>query len=248
MIKNILIICMFLHVVFINAQQNDPLITKDTLAQQIWVDSLLNTMTIDEKIGQLFMVQAYSNKDENHEKFIDSLIRNIRHWWVNFYARNSSKTGSFNQQFQVASKIPLFIGFDGEWGLDMRLQDTYRFPWNMTLGAIRDNSLITAFGVQVGKHCKRMGIHINFAPVVDINTNPENPIIGNRSFGENRENVTEKAQAFINGIQTQQVLANAKHFPGHGDTETDSHKALPVLDFNIAAIRFDRIVSIQKIV
>ena len=124
------------------------------------------------------------------------------------------------------------IGFDGEWGLDMRLKNSYRFPWNMSLGAIQDNSLIHNFGEHIGNHARRIGIHVNFAPVVDINTNPLNPIIGNRSFGENKKNVTQKAIAFSEGMQSVGVLANAKHFPGHGDTSTDSHLKLPVLNFN----------------
>jgi beta-glucosidase-like glycosyl hydrolase/CubicO group peptidase (beta-lactamase class C family) len=224
---------MVFTVAFLKAQNTDPLKTKDTLAQNKWVDTLLNNMTIDEKIGQLFMVQAYSNKDEGHRIFIEELIEKHHIGGLIFMQGTPEKQALLNNKYQSISKIPLLIGFDGEWGLDMRLKNTYRYPWNMALGAIRDNSLITAFGVQVGKHCKRLGIHINFAPVVDVNTNPENPIIGNRSFGENRDNVTNKALAFIQGMQSQHVLANAKHFPGHGDTSTDSHKTLPVLDFSI---------------
>jgi beta-glucosidase-like glycosyl hydrolase/CubicO group peptidase (beta-lactamase class C family) len=135
-------------------------------------------------------------------------------------------------KYQSISKTPLLIGQDAEWGLDMRLKNTFRFPWNMTLGAIRDNQLIEQFGKQLAQQCKRIGVNINFAPVVDINTNPENPIIGNRSFGENRDNVTNKASAFIRGLQSEHVLACAKHFPGHGDTASDSHTSLPVLNFN----------------
>ncbi len=224
---------MLFSVAFLKAQSTDPLKAKDTLAQNKWVDTLLNNMSIDEKIGQLFMVQAYSNKDEKHSVFIENLIEKYHIGGLIFMQGTPEKQAQLNTKYQSISKVPLLIGFDGEWGLDMRLKNTYRFPWNMTLGAIRDNSLITAFGVQVGKHCKRLGIHINFAPVVDVNTNPENPIIGNRSFGENRDNVTDKALAFIQGMQSQHVLANAKHFPGHGDTSTDSHKTLPVLDFTI---------------
>jgi len=224
----------------LRAQNSDPLMTKDSLAQTKWVDSILNKMTVGEKIGQLFMVQAYSNKDEEHTLFINSLIENYHIGGLIFMQGTTEKQALLNNNYQSISKIPLLIGFDGEWGLDMRLENTYRFPWNMTLGAIRDNKLIEEFGIRLGKQCKRLGININFAPVVDINTNPENPIIGNRSFGENRENVTQKALAFINGMQSQQVLANAKHFPGHGDTATDSHKALPVLDFDM-----DRLDSIE---
>ena len=213
------------------AQSIDPLRTKDFKAQEIWVDSILNNMTLDEKIGQLFMIQAYSNSDDKHEKFITDMIEKYHVGNLIFMQGTPEKQAVLNNKYQALSKLPLLIGFDGEWGLDMRLKNTYRFPWNMTLGAIRDNSLIKQFGEHLGKHCKRLGIHINFAPVVDININPKNPIIGNRSFGESKENVTEKAIAFSNGMQSFGVLANAKHFPGHGDTASDSHHSLPVLNF-----------------
>jgi beta-glucosidase-like glycosyl hydrolase/CubicO group peptidase (beta-lactamase class C family) len=121
---------------------------------------------------------------------------------------------------------------DAEWGLSMRLDSTYAFPWNMTLGAIKDDKLVEQTGRYIGEHCKRLGVHFNFAPDVDINTNPKNPIIGNRSFGEDRDNVTRKASAFMKGMQDTGVLASAKHFPGHGDTDSDSHKSLPTINFN----------------
>src|SRR5690606_24354425 len=129
-------------------------------------------------------------------------------------------------RFQAHAEIPLFVGIDAEWGLAMRLDSTYAFPWNMTLGAIQDLQLIEEMGNQMGKHSKRMGIHFNFAPVVDVNTNPLNPIIGNRSFGENPINVTQKAIALTKGLQGAGVFATAKHFPGHGDTDKDSHHTL----------------------
>ena len=231
MIKKTVLIALIFYGSFLNAQSIDPLLVKDTLAQQKWVDTLLNNMTIDEKIGQLFMVAAYSNKDDNHEKFIANLIEKYHIGALIFFQDDPLKQAKLTNKYQAQSKIPLLIGIDGEWGLNMRLKETYRFPWNMTLGAIQNNSLITAFGVQVGKHCNRLGIHMNFAPVVDVNTNPENPIIGNRSFGENPINVAGKSSAFTLGIQSQKVLASAKHFPGHGDTATDSHHTLPTVDF-----------------
>ena len=197
-----------------------------------WVDSIVNNMTIEEKIGQLFMIQAYSNKDKKHEKFITDLIQNYHIGNLIFMQGTPKKQAILTNKYQALSKIPLMIGFDGEWGLDMRLKNTFRYPWNMTLGAIRNNDLIEKFGKQLGKHCKRLGIHINFAPVVDINTNPDNPIIGNRSFGENKKNVTQKAMAFTRGMQSENVLASAKHFPGHGDTSSDSHYILPVINFD----------------
>ena len=123
------------------------------------------------------------------------------------------------------------MAMDAEWGLAMRLDSTFAYPWNMTLGAIADNKIVYDIGKQIGAHVKRMGMHINFSPVVDINTNPNNPIIGNRSFGEDRDNVTNKALAYMRGMQSTGILANAKHFPGHGDTDLDSHKILPTISF-----------------
>ena len=215
------------------SQRPDPLLTDDGVAQQQWVDSILKSMTIDEKIGQLFMVQAYSNKDENHQAYIEKLITNYHIGNLIFMQGTPLKQAELTNRYQSISKVPLMIGFDGEWGLDMRLKDTYKFPWNMTLGAIQDDELLQKFGQRVGKHCKRIGIHVNFAPVVDINTNPNNPIIGNRSFGEDKFNVANKAIAFTKGMQGVGVLANAKHFPGHGDTSTDSHETLPSVDFDV---------------
>ncbi len=220
----------------LQAQQINPLHTKDLEAQEIWVDSIVKKMSVDEKIGQLFMVAAYSNKDKKHENFIKKLIKEYHIGALIFFQDDPVKQAKLTNEYQSLSKTPLLIGVDGEWGLNMRLKNTYRFPWNMTLGAIRNNQLITDFGKQVGKHCKRLGIHINFAPVIDVNTNPKNPIIGNRSFGENHINVAAKGVAFSNGIQSEGVLACAKHFPGHGDTSTDSHKTLPMVSFSAKRI------------
>ena len=223
----------FLVTFFNSYSQNlDPLRTDDYYAQEKWVDSILNSMTVDQKMGQLFMIQAYSNLDTVHENKIKEMIQKYHVGNLIFMQGTPSKQVQLTNTYQSLSKIPLMIGFDGEWGLDMRLQNTYKFPWNMTLGAIQDNTLIRKFGEHLGRHAKRVGIHVNFAPVVDINTNPLNPIIGNRSFGEDKQNVTQKAIAFSQGMQSEGVLANAKHFPGHGDTATDSHLKLPVLTFN----------------
>ncbi|WP_417874920.1 glycoside hydrolase family 3 N-terminal domain-containing protein [Xanthomarina gelatinilytica] len=214
------------------SQTTNPLIAKDAEAQQKWVDSLYNQMSLEEKIGQLFMVQAFSNQGLAHENLISQLITNHHIGGIIFSKGDPMSQARINNIFQDASKIPLLIGMDAEWGLSMRLENTYAFPWNMTLGAITDNSLIEQVGKQLGEHCKRLGVHFNFAPVVDINTNPINPIIGNRSFGEDRDNVTNKALAFMKGMQEAGVLANAKHFPGHGDTDSDSHKTLPTIHFD----------------
>ena len=218
------------------SQRLDPLRTIDFEAQNVWVDSIMNTMSIDEKIGQLYMVQAYSNLDQKHEDFITEMISKYHVGNLVFMQGTPKKQAELTNRYQDTAKVPLLIGFDGEWGLDMRLKNTYRFPWNMTLGAIKNDALIKQFGKHLGQHAKRIGIHINFAPVIDINTNPANPIIGNRSFGESKENVTQKAIAFIKGMQGEGVLANGKHFPGHGDTATDSHHTLPLLNFDEARL------------
>ena len=205
----------------------DPLMTKDSVAQKIWVDSIMTTMTTEEKIGQLFMVAAYSNRDEKHEKYISSLISKYHIGALIFFQDQAIKQVELTNHYQTLSRIPLFVGLDGEWGLRMRLKNTVAFPYNMALGAIRDDQLIFEMGKQMGKHMRREGVNINFAPVVDVNTNPLNPVIGNRSFGEDKENVTRKAIALMKGLQSQGVMASAKHFPGHGDTAQDSHKTLP---------------------
>ena len=225
-------ILLLLFVIPLFSQQNNPLITKDSQKQKQWVDSVLNKFSVEEKIGQLFMVPAYSTGDIKEEKKIKTLIKKYKIGGLIFMKGEPVSQVKLTNEYQKIANIPLLIGFDGEWGLDMRLKNTYKFPWNMTLGAIQDTSLVRQFGQQVGKHCNRVGITINFAPVVDVNTNPDNPIIGNRSFGENKFNVAQKAIAFTDGMQQEHVLACAKHFPGHGDTATDSHKTLPSVNFD----------------
>ncbi|WP_130733648.1 glycoside hydrolase family 3 N-terminal domain-containing protein [Flavobacterium sp. J27] len=202
------------------------------LPQEKWVDSIYNQLSFEEKVGQLFMVAAYSNKNESHYKEIDELVEKYKVGGLIFFQGGPVRQAQLTNRYQSKSKVPLFIGIDAEWGLSMRLDSTYRYPWNMTLGAIQDFKLIEKMGIQMGEQSKRMGIHFNFAPVVDINTNPSNPIIGNRSFGEDKINVANAAIALTTGLQSQGVFATAKHFPGHGDTETDSHHTLPVVKFS----------------
>ena len=197
-----------------------------------WVDSVYNAMTLEEKFGQLFMVAAYSNKDSAHYNAIDKLIQENKIGGLIFFQGGPVRQAKLTNRFQSKSKIPLFIGIDAEWGLGMRLDSTYRYPWNMTLGAIQDMNLLEKVGVQMGEQSKRLGLQFNFAPVLDINTNPKNPIIGFRSFGEDKFKVTERAIALMKGFQSQGVFSTGKHFPGHGDTETDSHKSLPTIHFS----------------
>ncbi len=205
--------------------QNPPFYTNDTH----WADSVFKTLTPDERIAQLFMVAAYSNKDKAHMKEIKKLIDDYKIGGLIFFQGGPIRQALQTNCYQCCSKVPLFIAIDAEWGLAMRLDSTTKFPRQMTLGAIQNDSLIYQMGAEIARQCKRLGMQINFAPVVDINNNPLNPVISNRSFGENKYNVTRKALMYMKGMQDNGVLANAKHFPGHGDTDSDSHKTLPTV-------------------
>ncbi|MEZ7499584.1 glycoside hydrolase family 3 N-terminal domain-containing protein [Flavobacterium sp. Arc3] len=205
---------------------------KTTDSESIWVDNIYSKMTLEEKIGQLFMISAYSNKDESHQEAVEKLVTENHVGGIIFFQGGPVRQANLTNRYQAKAKVPLFIAIDGEWGLSMRLDSTYRYPWNMTLGAIQDLKLVEKVGQNMGEENKRMGIHFNFAPVIDINTNPKNPIIGNRSFGESKINVANKATALMKGQQSQGVFSTGKHFPGHGDTSTDSHKTLPTVGFS----------------
>jgi len=225
-----------------------PLDTSDVELQKIWVDSTYNALSLKEKIGQLYMVQVFSNQDAATKKIILNQITANHIGGVIYSNGGPVRQVQLNNELQAASKIPLLVGMDAEWGLSMRLDSTYAFPWNMTLGAVKDLDLIRQTGVQIGEHCKRIGVHFNFAPVVDINTNPKNPIIGNRSFGEEKEEVTKRALALMEGMQSVGVLANAKHFPGHGDTSSDSHKTLPTINFSAKRIDSLELYPYKKLI
>lgn len=221
---------------FYAQETSNPLLAKDVEGQKKWVDSVYTSLTLNEKIAQLYMVQVFSSQTEAEKAKILDQIKTNKIGGIIYSKGGPYRQALLNNELQAVSKTPMLIGMDAEWGLSMRLDSTYSFPWNMTLGAVKDNYLIEQTGRQLGEHCKRLGVHFNFAPVVDINTNPNNPIIGNRSFGEDRDNVTEKAAAFMKGMQSTGVLANAKHFPGHGDTEADSHLTLPTVAFDAKRI------------
>lgn len=199
------------------------------LPKTVWTDSVIQTLTLDEKIGQLIMVPGYSNRNKAHEDELSALIEQYKVGGIIFFQGNPVDQARMTNRYQSESKLPLLIALDGEWGLEMRLDNTMRFPYQMTLGAIQDDSLIYEMGKVIAEHHKRVGIHVNFAPVIDINNNPRNPVINYRSFGEDRENVTAKGIMYMRGMQDNGVIASAKHFPGHGDTDKDSHYTLPVI-------------------
>lgn len=222
---------LFLPLILFAQDKTSPLYVNEK--QTAWVNSVYDSMTLDEKIGQLFMVAAYSNKGSSHESEIRNLIEKESIGGLIFMQDDAFRQVELVNEFQKISKIPLLIGMDAEWDLSMRLKNTNRFPWSMTMGALPGNPLVRNMGEKVSEHLKRVGAHFNFAPVVDVNVNPENPIIGNRSFGSDPVNVAEKGWAYAEGMQRNGILASAKHFPGHGDTDQDSHKTLPTIPHSI---------------
>lgn len=194
-----------------------------------WADSVLQSMTVEEKIGQLFMIAAYSNKDAYHEDLVEYYVKHYHIGGLIFMQGDPLSQARLTNRYQEAARYPLLIATDAEWGLAMRLDNTVSYPRQLTLGAIEDDRLIYEMGREIARQHQRLGIHVNFAPVADVNNNPANPVINDRSFGENRENVAAKSIAYMKGLQDQGVLACAKHFPGHGDTDVDSHYDLPVI-------------------
>lgn len=195
-----------------------------------WVDSIMSRMSLDEKLGQLFTVRAYSKADDADVASVKKWISKYHVGGICFFQGSPKRQVELTNEYQALSKIPMLISIDGEWGLGMRFPESaISFPRQLTLGAIQDNSIIEEFGREVAYQMKNMGIHMNFGPVVDVNNNIKNPVINDRSFGEDKYNVSAKALAYMNGMQNNGLLACAKHFPGHGDTETDSHADLPVI-------------------
>ena len=198
-------------------------------AEQHWVDSVMATLTPREKIAQMMSVRAYSNKGPEHVNAIAGLIRNYGIGGVTFFQGGPLRQAQLTNQYQQLSRVPLLISLDAEWGLGMRLDSTFSFPYQMTLGAMTAEEPVYDMAAEIARQLKCIGVHINLAPVVDINNNPANPVIHIRSFGEDRSNVARKGIAYMKGLQDNGVLAVAKHFPGHGDTDSDSHHTLPVI-------------------
>ena len=217
---------------FFIGQTQNPLLSEDYSKQNRWVDSIYNNLDLEEKIGQLITVWVATKYGEDEIKHISKLIEDYKLGGLIFSLGDIKSQAKAINKFQKQSKVPLLISMDAEWGIGMRLDDAFSFPYNMTLGAIENDSLIFQVGKRIGFHAKRLGVQINFAPVVDINTNPANPIIGFRSFGEDKYNVSNKALNYLKGMHYHGIMGAAKHFPGHGDTETDSHLTLPTIGFS----------------
>jgi len=219
---------------YLQAQFSPKNITKDLDKKAVkYADSLYAKLSMDERIGQLYIVALYTNKDQNHISGVRKLVEQERIGGIILMQDDAEQEIALVNEFQKKSRVPMLFGMDAEWGLYQRIKTAHKFPWAMTLGAIQDNGLVYEMASKIAEDAKKMGIYWNFAPVVDVNTNPKNPIIGNRSFGSDVQNVIAKSLAYAQGLQDNGVLAAIKHFPGHGDTDVDSHLDLPVVKHSL---------------
>ena len=227
--KCILTIIINLIAISVSAQKEDYV--QSLNHQNHWVDSVFRKMSRRKKIAELFFVRAQTNRGQAYEDSVGVVIKNEQVGGLVFFQGGPVRQANLINKYQKLAHVPLLIAMDGEWGIGMRLDSTISYPYQMTLGAIQDNSLIYKMGQQVAYDFKRLGMQMNFGPVMDINNNPDNPVIKYRSFGDNKYNVTAKGIAYLKGMQDAGLLTTAKHFPGHGDTNTDSHLDLPLLPF-----------------
>jgi beta-N-acetylhexosaminidase len=233
-----------------------------------WAEKTLQSLTLEQKIGQLFIVAAASNFEQPNEILAASMFASpytmteenvlplIKDYYVGgvvfLYKSDPIRQIALTEKFQKHAGLPLLITQDSEWGLSMRLDidptKVVRYPRAMTLGAVQDEKIMYAIGFEIGMQCKAIGVHVNFAPVCDVNNNPENPVIADRSFGDNPEHVALCAARFARGLQDAGILACAKHFPGHGDTTTDSHSALPVIAHSKERLEALELISFRKLI
>ncbi len=213
-----------------------------------WAIAQMRSMSLGQKIGQLIHIAAWSNKSQVHIDDITHLIHEYGIGGLIFFQGSPERQAQQTNYYQSISKVSLMISIDAEWGLGMRLDGVEAFPYQLTLGAIKESGIICEMGATVGKQLKRLGVNVNFAPVIDINTNPNNPVINFRSFGENKTEVATRGISYMKGMQNEGVLACAKHFPGHGDTDADSHKELPLLDKSLAELVETELYPFKKLI
>lgn len=205
-------------------------VEKDKKCEQ-WVDSVFNRMSLRERIGQLFIYTIAPQQSKANKELLRKVVKEYKVGGLLFSGGLMQNQAILTNDAQQMADVPLMVTFDGEWGLSMRLRGTPVFPKNMILGCIQDDELIYEYGREMARQCRELGVRVNFAPVADVNINPHNPVINTRSFGESPVNVANKVIAYAKGLQDGGVLSVCKHFPGHGDTDVDSHKALPMLSF-----------------
>jgi len=213
-----------------------------------WVDSILTSMSLDQKIGQLMMIATYSNLNETHYRNVELLIERYHIGGLVFFQGSPSKQLELTNRYQRLADVPILIGMDAEWGVSMRLDSILPFPRPMTLGAIEDDRYLYNYGAEIARQCRLMGVHVNFAPVLDVNNNASNPVINVRSFGEITDWVAAKGVSYFQGLQDNGIIGVGKHFPGHGDTDIDSHHALPVIRHPIKHLDSIELVPFKKAV
>ena len=223
----------------VSAGYNDP-------AASQWADSVFNSMDAERRVGQL-IAQVVDPRNLNAAKStVKRLVENYNIGFIYFSEGTLENHAELANYANAVSQLPVMVGLDGEWGLSMRMDDTPRFPKNMTLGAIQDDRLLYDYGKEMAAECRMAGVNLNFAPAVDVNSNPSNPVIGTRSFGEDPHNVARKAVAYAKGLEDNGVLSSAKHFPGHGDTDKDSHKTLPVVNRSLIELQSTELVPFRS--
>ncbi|MPS74055.1 MAG: glycoside hydrolase family 3 protein [Chryseobacterium sp.] len=242
-----LLIITFISQFYFTQYQPKNISSSDIKKANDWVDKTYRSLSQDEKLGQLFIVALYTNKDEAHISQVRNIVIQDKIGGLILMQDDAAREINLVNEFQSKSKVPLMIGMDAEWGVFQRIAKAHKFPWAITLGAIQDKNLVYEMAGKIAEDCKRMGINWDFAPVVDVNTNPNNPIIGNRSFGSDVNNVVNSALAYSNGLQDNKILAAIKHFPGHGDTSTDSHLDLPVVSHNLERLEKTEIAPFKAL-
>ncbi|MEM6769860.1 MAG: glycoside hydrolase family 3 N-terminal domain-containing protein, partial [Bacteroidota bacterium] len=220
-----------------------------TTAEKAWVDSVMQTLDYDAQIGQMIMLRAHSDRPPEHIAHVKKEIEKYKVGGLCFFQGTPEKQLELTNAYQKLSDVPLLVSMDAEWGLGMRLPDqTISFPKQLALGAIRNNELIYDMGAEIARQMHRLGVNVSFSPVLDVNNNPNNPVINTRSFGEDRYNVTVKGYQYMRGLQENGILASAKHFPGHGDTGVDSHYDLPVIPHDRARLDSLELYPFQALV
>lgn len=229
--RNFILFSLLLLSSTLTAQHKKPFYEPDA-AKDRWVDSVYRKLNKKEKIAQMFFVRAHTDKGKAYEDSVEKMIRKGRIGGLVFFQGGPGRQAILTNRYQSVANVPLLIAMDAEWGVAMRLDSTLAFPYQMTLGAIQDTALIYQMGREIGKDFRALGMHLNFAPVADINNNPANPVIGYRSFGDNKYKVASRSLAYMQGLQDEGILVSIKHFPGHGDTNVDSHYDLPQLNFS----------------
>ncbi len=240
-IRRIVFLLLFATPLFSSAQYRSQLSAAD------WVDSVFKSLSKEERIAQLMVVRAHSNLGPEHVAKVTSDIQKYNVGALCFFQGGPVRQAHLTNTYQSLAKTPLMVTIDGEWGLGMRLDSVTKFPYQLTLGALKEDDLVYKMGLAVGMQCKRIGVHVNYAPVVDINNNPNNPVIGYRSFGEDKNKVARLGVAYTRGMQDAGIMACAKHFPGHGDVDVDSHYDLPVVNKTIEQLTDMELLPFQAV-